>query len=639
MKTSNKQQATSNKHLTKHSSIACVMLFLIPFITFNKSKAQVTVTTSTTWTALPSGYEDGITINSNVSLTIGLLTLNMNTGKSIILNTGSKLIFNGTVIQASGLGSNTWLGIQATGTGNEQFSTFPDPKTKNSTIAWSGVLDGSQTKVELTNNAQIKNAEIGIESIDGAIIRSRSSTFLNCEIGIQIDAYRSINNEKINACYFMQDQFLWDDDLESITSYDFSNLIGIKITDGGAINIGGCIFENTNSNAHCLDERGTGIKALNSDFTVERDGDRFCVSLDCSSGSEGAENCYSPAGGNGCEFSNLFRAIDYVSQSSRNDQFIARFSSFTDNFLSMFIERCNATGIFDNTFTTNRSNINSFYDNSGCSGSTYSSSAFLTNIDAFGAHQLRILQNDFTSDNQFVEHLKIFNCSSSGTSLIKANTISSSTAGFDKNDEVIGILSQGNNTDLNIYCNTFQDLGVDIWNVNGATLSNQPLQSGFDANNTFSNTSGIPDRYNIYNDGSSFNYVRKSSSEFIVRGGTNINTFNSPINNPPDCSIKCTDLTDIIDNSGVGIPETRKIYSIYPNPANYSIQVLPLGMIEVVKIELFKSEGSHHSNLEKDNLSFYSYALPDLPSGIYYLKIYSKKSDLVVTSKLMIVRN
>jgi hypothetical protein len=125
----------------------------------------------------------------------------------------------------------------------------------------------------------------------------------------------------------------------------------------------------------------------------------------------------------------------------------------------------------------------------------------LTDIEGFGAHQLRILQNEFVSDDQFVEHLRIFNSSSTGTSLIKANDFNSTTTGFELSDEVIGILSQGNNSNLNIICNTFSNMGVDIFNVSGATLSDLPLNQNTlkNASNTFSSISGFPDRFNILN--------------------------------------------------------------------------------------------------------------------------------------------
>jgi hypothetical protein len=630
--THNTQHTTHNSNLNFYHYF-CLMLL----VTFSFGvQGQVTISSNTTWATLPPGYDNGITINSNIQLNIGSLILNMNTGKSITLNSGAKLILNGTTIQANGANS-TWSGIIATGAGGEQFTTFPDPKTKNSTVTWEGVLDGLQTLVKMTGNTQIINANIGVKSTSGAIIRSNNTVYTNCNIGIQIDSYRSLSKEKINACYFMNDQFLWDTDLDNLTTYNLYNLIGIKLTNVGAINIGGCTFSNTNV-AGCLKVRGTGIKSQNSDFTAEKNGDRFCQTLNCDNSSEAAENCTSvPANDVGCSFVNLYRGIDYVSQSSRNDQIITRYSTFTNNFLGMYAERCNALGLYKNDFTTDRSALNYLYDNTGCAaGDDYYSGSVLSDFIGEGAHQLRILENTFTGDEQYIDHIIINKSSSLGSSLIKANTISSSTGGYDINDGVTGIVLQGNNTGLQIRCNTFNEMGVDIYNTIGSTIDNQPLTPvSFHAGNNFSSIAGIPDRYSIYNDGNTFTYTALNiSSPPKRRGGSSTTTLASHPTNPT-CTIVCDDLADIIDNSGLSInkiPITS--LTVFPNPAKTKINIEDNLKLNNAVLEFYTLEGKLVKSI---SLQSNSVDVTDLDQGMYTLRLINEDNSVQINTKLIII--
>jgi hypothetical protein len=635
----NPQPTTHNYKLNFYHYL-CLML-LVTFSFGVQGQTPLTITSNKTWISLTpleqsNAQQFGIIINTGFQLDIGAFTLNMSAGKSITLNSGAKLILDGTTIQATS--GTTWSGIVANGAGGEQFTIFPDSKTKNDPIKWAGVLDGLQTLVKMTNITQIINAQIGVKSTSGAVIRSNGTVYTNCNIGIQIDSYRSLSKQKINACYFMKDEFIWNNTISS--TFDLYNLIGIKLTNVGAINIGGCSFTNTNV-AGCLKVRGTGIKAQNSDFTAEKNGDRFCKDDLCDACSDAAQNCTSvPTADVGCSFVNLYRGIDYVSLSSRNDQLITRHSHFTNNFHGMYVERCNTLGLYKNEFKTDRGGINDLYNASGCaSGDDYGPGSVLSDFIGEGAHQLRILENTFTGDEQYIDHIIINRSSSLGSSLIKANTITSSTGGYDINDGVVGIVLQGNNAGLQIRCNTFNEMGVDIWNTISSTIDNQPLTPvSFHAGNDFSDIIGnLPtDRFSIFNEGNAFTHtVHTVSTPQKRKGGSSSTTWGI---NPtsPVCSLSCDDLTGIVNNSGLSVNSIAKTFlTVYPNPAKTRINIDDnLKLDNNAVLEFYTLEGKLVKSIL---LQSNSVDVTDLNQGIYTLKLINSDNSLQINTKLIII--
>jgi len=600
-------------------------------------QGQITVSINPTiWTTLPLGYEKGITINSGVQLTIGALTLNMNPGKSITLNSGAKLILNGTTIQCD-ISTNLWKGIIANGNGLEQFAIFPDPKIKSNKTAWEGSLNPNQTKVSITN-CTIKNATIGIESTNGATIRSRDNSYINCEKGVFINTYRSVSKPKYNSSFFMSDQFLWNDLLDDITTINRNNLMGIQLNNVGVINIGGCTFQNTN-NIHCLRARGIGISSVNSDFSVENNGSEFCaLNPDCSA--DAAENCGDPIT-KSCLFDRLFNGIRAVSSSTRNDQIIIKYNSFENNFLGVFIERTNSSLLFQNNFTTDRSILDGLFNNiEGCSEDYYTTS-IIRDIETNGARQLRIIENTLVGNNKNIEHILInaSNGAGASTSLVKKNIFTALiNTSYNFTDEVFGILLQGNNSSLELICNTFNDMGCDIFNTVSSTMTTSLLApSTKHTSNTHS--SSLSGRINLVNDGTWGGYTRKNGTTVSV-GPLPSSIAGSTSSGDQNCNVLCTDFDNIIQNSGAGIQSLKNNYlvNIFPNPASLKIQLDITNFNEQKENLLIKIYSTNRKLVIHTPLNTGEIYIENLINGMYTVEISNKEQIILGYAKLAVLR-
>lgn len=281
---------------------------------------QYSVSTNQTWDPgshpIPPLIENGIEIDANVTLTIENLNYQFNSTAEITLNVGSKLILNNVTLSAT---ASSWQGIRATGNSIiDQYSVEPDPETKNSTSAWEGVLLPDQTLVQL-DNANLQNAFAGIVSTQGAVVRVKSSDFINCQSGIRIITYTAIGHPKLNASYILNSNFIWD----SNNGLADDAIRGIVLVNVGHINIGGCNFENNISSKKCINERGFGIESDGASFSVQNGENEFCEYDICDKPEVGI-NC----GTVGCTFKNLsygifVRQIDFsVSPQTDNDIFV-----------------------------------------------------------------------------------------------------------------------------------------------------------------------------------------------------------------------------------------------------------------------------------------------------------------------------
>jgi hypothetical protein len=607
---------------------------------FGESWGQVTVNADDTWSPgnpPPAGYEDGITINPGISLTIIGSVLDMNSGKSITLGLGSKLSAENTTFQATGLGSNTWSGIRATGgSSTEQYTTFPDPKTKNSTAAWQGVLNTNQTLVSFTN-VKVINATIGVESLTGAIIQTRGGEFLNCGTGVKVNTYQSATEHKVNACYFQGTDFRWDDDYDNLTgSFAPSTLKGIWLNNVRTINIGGCTFENANNTKFCINERGTGIYADNSAFTAEEEGDRFCVDPICDTNNDYAINCL-PGINNPCQFNQLWQGIEFVGPSSGHNfaKMVSRFNDFTDNYISVECSNAQSLGLYENDFSTDRSTLNNLFTHVGCAiANEYYAGNTLIDVKTAESEQLRILDNEFSSNSQYVVHLFINESYSIGnTSLIKENAFKSTVTGYDDFDNVIGIQLANDNRNLNIVCNDFEHQGIDIYCTTTNKLSNQPLDGAVVGNDPSSNLSN---RYHIRNDGNTFQYDVVNGGLLLIANydGTNTVLPNANGSTPRNCVITCNDAV-----VGIERQKNEGTITVYPNPTSTSFSFLSQniklnGLMNIKIVDLngiTKYEGSFNANKSEQ------IDISELPSGLYFVFVYSEQENVHLSTSISII--
>jgi|GEM_PF-1047330 hypothetical protein len=637
---SRRQSTKKRSKLTKSLKLAAMVFWVCMS---GVSLAQVNVTTDTDWYTgnLPSvAYAGGVTVSPNIKLTITGITLNMNASSPITLGIGSELEIVNCVLQPVG---TTWDGIVAHGDGvSEQYSTFPDPTVKNSTPAWEGVLASTQTSVKLINTSLI-NAKIGVRSNSGAVVQTRGGDFTNCEVGVKLNTYISKTQPKVNACYFQGTTFEWNNSFNSINGlFQPASLRGIWLDGVTSINIGGCIFTNSNTTSFCTNERATGIYAYNSSFTAEYEGDQFCDDDLCDSEPNAAKNCLLSGALNPCQFLKLSYGVDFVGLNNmagfNNNSMVSRHNTFTDNFGSIRNNYSNSMGLYDNTFSTTRSVLNSNFTNTGCSGSTaYYAGSVIYDVYTENAHQLRILDNVFTSDKNFVEHLKIDNSGRSGDySLIKENDFTSTTAGYDQYENARGILFQRNNQGLDIECNTFVNQGVDIYNTSTSTLDLQPSDGSVVGNTPSSN---LTNRLHIQNDGSSFNYRVINGGLLVIAayGGTN------PVNPSQngsivrDCTVECL---DAIGKLAINEYQSRDEFIVFPNPAatQFNINAKSLNFTGGALLDIIDITGK--SVLTMDYLINAPQAvdISNLTSGLYTVKITSIDGSSIGYSKLSVQR-
>ena len=269
------------------------------------SYGQVTISTNTIWdnpTLLPSGYENGVIIQSGVQLSIENNVLNFNSGAEINVQSGAHLILVNTKLLAQNA-TSTWEGIKANGVGGEQFISFPKvPKKAGDPSDWSGLLNPDQTLVSLTDS-DIENASIGVNSLNGAIVRVEASIFQDCEIGATINSYKSAQDPDKNACHFMETTFKWTQNI-----FTASNKKGINLINVNGVRIGGCKFVNEDPQKYCEADRGVGIYSDRSDFSASSAGNKFCFD-----GDDGCvKNCYGTTKGSGNEFENLSLGVEVV---------------------------------------------------------------------------------------------------------------------------------------------------------------------------------------------------------------------------------------------------------------------------------------------------------------------------------------
>lgn len=596
----------------------------------------VTITSSTTWDVanhpsnlLPNyDYREGITITNGVTLTItGLTNLQMNSNSIILVSNGYLVITNSIIsmgdyslIRLTGIlntphsltltnsqlkptGTN-WAGIELLqtywhGTSPKQYITYPtiDPNGNCSNSQWTGVILPTIGEVNL-ENSEIYDAEIGINCAPntyygGGVVRVRNSKFYNCKKGIRISDF--FDGDYPNASYIMSSDFEWNDNI----TFPTSNIAHIELEklSTGAINIGGCNFYNYNSSINNANERGIGINAIKSNFSISRDGDKCCVSQD----GKCPDNCFTNPliTQRGNKFINLGYGIKFFGSNTGilAEKAACRFSEFTNCANSIYIENALDVVVSDNKFEI----ISATYDD-------FFPSTFLNNIEIFdntfiNSSGLRIFDNEYKHDIEFIVSIKSANPDQSQTSFIRKNSFINNF-GISQlcGPAIIAINLYGNNNHLDITCNTFIDQVYDIKVNEDATLDDIPNMEVNSTNkknsrNIFSvlpactSSPGYPcDEQtngcssNIFNETSStevnlrINAQNFDGMRFHYLSHPNI-TYNHPT---PKCShpninnSDCVDCETSCDKLGIVKTSSLKAYqffindffSIYPNPTD-----------------------------------------------------------------------
>ena len=622
-------------------TLSFCFLFLSMFWVQTIFGTPVTISSTTTWdsgTTLPTGpspspdYREGITVTSNAQFTIDGITLTFNSGKSIAVSSGCILILTGATLTT---GFNSWVGIVATGaSGQEQFdvSGFPT-NARSNTLAWAGTLNPSQTQIKCTD-AIINKAEIGIESITGAIVRTRRGEFNNCKIGIKVGSYSSTSHSDMNACYMMRTKFIWDSNVTGIwtTSPD---PIGIYLISVKGVNIGGCEFKNSDGTKYCDFSRGTGILGSNASFTVSQDGDQLCQDPDLgTSTNDCSVNCLVSGTPQNCKFEGLTYGINTNGNSSPKEYRLGiRDSEFKDILYSIVNHNAIHVLVYKCSFTATRTNIGLQYKNknspgnSSCDYDPHFYVQFINNVDASSA---RVVNNGTLSfDGTEVIYVRMENTENM-KSLFQGNILSNIST-INGSDNVYGLYAIGSNRHLDIKCNTFTNLSTDIYigQTTTAILKNQTPTSTSHDDNNFSSTSGNS-RINIYNFAGATTFIlHYDQNDPVPTTYGNVTVIDKP--NANGCSIDngCEGLTEELSvknskNSG---------FEVYPNPAQNVLNFTSgFQQYKNVYAQLYDLVGNKISEI--DLTISQQMDVSKLDSGLYFILIQNGSS--VYSSKIVI---
>ncbi len=458
-----------------------IFFFSLIFLSTNTLKALINISVNTHWhsgnlppTSLGNDYRTGIFIQSNVELIIDGRSLAMNTGTTIELDLGAHLrLVNNTIITSSSPGTNvTWNGILATGDLLNHFIQEPDTTILDDTTAWQGIINPDETYVGIFNST-ISSAYYGVYSDRGAIVRARNSTFSDNGTGVYI---KYSINEKC-ATYFMDCNFLWTKTNSNLVQ---TNLTGISLENSNNINIGGCTFTNNDVGLHCTDERGTGIKAAGASFNLSKSGNTFCKdALYC------FENCYQSGSptpvSQSNSFTNLSKGIEVTQGpgSSFRWAYVARQSVFQDNFIAISSNSTENSKVYKCTFSGSRSALAYFFNTTCLTSTTMINHIIFTDDLDWEAYD-----NTFSFTGAYINHIKAPGYTFA-QSRIQMNTFTNSNTSTVASNQVNGIYVSNTNAYMEIYCNTFTNMGTDINLVAGGTVIDPLGSNTLPAENVF----------------------------------------------------------------------------------------------------------------------------------------------------------
>ncbi len=601
------------------------------------------VNMSGTWNSTPpSGYEYGILIYDDVTLIIDGITLEMEDNAMIELFKGAHLkLVNGATITSRDPSLFTWYGIYLEGEPRwPQYDKdgvnqgVPDQTIKGSTSAFDGVLFEPQTSL-IMNNSNISYAFRGVESNQGGTVRiSNDSRFDNCITAVILRDYYNPQNWEANASYLMNSTFQWDD-LTWMSGGVQGEMILLDHVSG--VSIGGVTIENNLSVTEC--NRGQGINAINSGFSVSNGGDRFCTET---TGMQCETMLCNASGVTRSAINKFSTGILHTKTAPgeiRRYALGVRFTDFANNMNAIKVDNAENTRIADNTFTSEKvANDNWFLNEHDMFGTTppCHGGDRIVDINFINAKGSKIYNNSFTYDSyddvvnsgstntRGIVHI-LSNGDDNFKNLIKTNVFGN-TNGIPNTaaEHVTGVEIVGNQPEMEILCNDFTNMGIDInLNAGGATIKsvqkNIGPSPGFgnrDAANKFSslqtgrirldNRGNLPITY-YYRSAPFANDFDPEIISFLYTYW-NISINNSAITAPETsvCEETCikfaTDIHDIIYN-----PNS---FSIIPQPANYEFKMV----------------------LKDNNVKYMNYSIFDMQGKLIMTKQITDTNDLIINS-------
>ncbi len=625
-----------------HSHFLKSLLLGVIILMSNSLFAQYTLDPGgETWTSVPAtgtkpGWEDGIIMNAGDVFTIQgtsgtplTLTFNYGSGVVIAMASGCHLITEHVKLTCKNTSTdNIWGGIIAGGVSTiNAYSTEPDPQVENDATKWSGVLNTSQTFVELKTGTIIDNAQIGVHATGGATVRARKTTFTDNAIGIKFDAYT-----RTDASFVMDCDFNWTKN--NVTNFTGIQKVHIDISNVKGINIGGSNFSSTMP-ISCPEIRGIGIRSTGAAFTVGKSGDRLEVGGDDTVNCP--ENTYTtPSLSKRCIFSQLYKGILFQSGLAINHSFVVRQSTFNHNYNAIETASSSNTKIYKCRFSSTRSILNSIFANTGttsCSFESYSGTETMIDIFFNDAQTYEVFDNTFDFVGSNVNHIQARSRNLNKCRL-QQNVFTNSLSTTIATANVIGIHVIDKNSFLEIYCNTFNNMGTDIKIDAGATVINPLGSSGRPAMNVFSALvtgrvridNSVPNTFIDYWFLTGILAVSHNPNAPSVgvtdHGTTKINEI--------VCDLKCGDFY-----TGINDFNLESLVSIFPVPTSEVLNIsTDLNVLKSIKI--YNQLGQIVYSFSKSEfIKSHQIDVSAFNSGIYYV-ILDNKAGLVRSKKIII---
>ncbi|MDI1235250.1 MAG: T9SS type A sorting domain-containing protein [bacterium] len=628
--------------LLYHSNLLKTLLLFIMFSFFKLGFSQpppLVVSVGATWNSTPpSGYEYGMLIYDNVTLVIDGITLLMEDNAMIELFKGAHIkLINGATITSRDPSSFTWYGIYMEGEPRwPQYDKdgvnqgVPDQTIKGSTSAFDGVLFEPQTSL-IMNNSNISYAFRGVESYQGGTVRiSNNSRFDNCITAVILRDYYNPQNWDANASYLMNSTFQWDD-MTWMSGGVQGEMILLDHVSG--VSIGGVTIENNLFVTEC--NRGQGIKAVNSGFSVTNGGDRFCTETTGMQCETVPCNAGAPTRSSISRFSTGILHTKTAPGEVRPYPLGVRFTDFTDNMNAIKVDNAEKTRIADNTFTSTASENDDWFlnehDMGGTSPSCHGGNK-IVDIYLYHARGTKIYNNNFTYDsyddvtNMGANTRGIVHILSNGDddfkNLIKKNTFANTKASASSTvtaaENVTGIEITGNQPETEILCNEFTNMGIDV-NLSAGSggiikLDQKNVTRSKDAGNKFSSLLTGRKRFdNSSNPNINYYYSGLPGGDFDPQWTACLYLcchINKSLGTTPaetqDCEISCV----LFASSVHDVKYNSNNFKIIPQPAGDEFKMV----------------------LKDDYIKYLNYSIFDMQGKLILTKQINDDNDLIINS-------
>lgn len=632
------------KNLIKMSTI--LLVFLSSTLGFSQN---IVINTNTIWNAAyfnlnpPSfGTWDPVnnilTLNASVprilvqnqftKLRIENITIRLNQFTHIQANIGTSIEIESSILEPSG---SAWNGI--VGLGNPLTSQF---KVGNPAFipevyeAYNALTEYQQDQTQVSlNNSTIRKALYGIEARDGAILTAKNSVFIDCHYAVKIENYihNNMSGKQLsrrNASYLENTNFITNlpNPFPGGTPSNFEHHVQLRLINVHGVNVMGCHFHNVNGvDRNCLNnERGIAIQAEEASFVVRRSG---LPSIDpltqCVS--------YNDRQGHIIGFSKGIETIDGSPLSlSLEPWLVVDNVNFLNNTVHLDLYKNERTLIRQNNFELNDNYISYFTGGTTCDP--------INMIKCEENGEFVIEQNSFSLNFNMATQsgdLRFIYLNNNGSSdnLINLNTFTNLNPLPVIGKAVSGVLIENDNSELKVWCNTFNEIrnGI-VVEANASVRNTWQKGTGGDVLNQFNGT--IDRTLDLVNNRMHALSYKQTTPPFLLTGGTGGWNITSGLVETPCAPSLCT-LWPI--NVSINKLDHGNLI-VFPNPAKQGnkltiehkepgLNFLQLSIFTIDGKWLYSSSDLEEGFLLPSHISFGTYIIEvkDLNQNRYYSKL------------------